>query len=85
MEKHLRQILEQNQKERRQLQKKYEKVATSVLNIQRSSLFISTKHLHFMQKGVVFEIKLQDERMQGEGDKDVQDLDEKNEVKYRCQ
>lgn len=80
MEKDLRHVLEQNQKERRQLQKKYEKVATFLyvwMNIQGSSLFISTERLHFMQKGVMFEIKLQDNRMQGE---ESQDMDEKNKV-----
>ncbi|KAB5576685.1 hypothetical protein PHYPO_G00200690 [Pangasianodon hypophthalmus] len=56
MEKALRQILEQNQKERRELQKKYND-----------------------KKGVMFEIKLQDDRMQREGDKEPQEMDEKNE------
>ncbi|XP_017325788.1 serine/threonine-protein kinase Nek5 isoform X1 [Ictalurus punctatus] len=56
MEKALRQILKQNQKERRELQKKYND-----------------------KKGVMFEIKLQGDIMQGEGDKEPQEMDEKNE------
>ncbi|XP_060793223.1 serine/threonine-protein kinase Nek5 isoform X2 [Neoarius graeffei] len=56
MEKALKQIFEQNQKERRELQKKYT-----------------------VKKGVMFEIKLEDDRIQGEGDKEPQEMDEKNE------
>ncbi|KAK3569139.1 hypothetical protein QTP86_025455 [Hemibagrus guttatus] len=56
MEEALKQILEQNQKERRQLQKKYND-----------------------QKAVMFEIKLQDDRMQGEVDEEPEEMDEKDE------
>lgn len=48
-----------------------------------SSLFINTKGLQFVpQKAVMFEIKLQEDRMQGEGEKEAQETDEENEVNY---
>ncbi|XP_058247904.1 serine/threonine-protein kinase Nek5 isoform X1 [Hemibagrus wyckioides] len=56
MEEALKQILEQNQKERRELQKKYND-----------------------QKAVMFEIKLQEDRMQGEADEEPEEMDEKDE------
>ncbi|KAM9486299.1 serine/threonine-protein kinase Nek5 isoform 1-T2 [Clarias gariepinus] len=56
MEKALRQILKQNQKERRELQKKYND-----------------------KKGVMFEIKLQDDLIKDEGGKEPQETDGKNE------
>ncbi|XP_060733208.1 serine/threonine-protein kinase Nek5 [Tachysurus vachellii] len=56
MEKALKRILVQNQKERRDLQKKYKN-----------------------KKGVMFEIKLQEDRMQREEDDEPEKRDEKNE------
>lgn len=44
---------------------------------------MSTEDLHSVtQKAVMFEIKLQEDRMQGEADEEPEGMDEKDEVKY---